>query len=109
MTHRLLLPAAVIALAAALALPACGADKGAPAGTLLKGSALEQDIAGRLADANGGTSPTVSCPGNLPIKTGATIRCRTKTGGAEYGVTVTVSGVENGNAKYDITVDPQPS
>lgn len=109
MTRRLHPLAAAIALAAALALSACGSDESAPDGTLLKGSALEQDIAGRLADANGGTSPTVSCPGNLPIKTGATMRCRTKTGGAEYGVTVTVTGVEDGNAKYDITVDPQPS
>ena len=57
-----------------------------------------------------GTKPeSVTCPDNLKGVQGATLRCRVVTGGENYGVNVSVTGVDAGVVDYHFVVDDQPS
>ena len=102
-----------LAFLAALALLAgCGSGGGSTGSgaDVLKQKALENDLSSRLAQAaGGGASPTVTCPGDLPVKAGLTMRCRAEVAGTEYGVTVTVKGEQGGSAQYDVQVDQNPT
>ena len=99
---------ATIALSA-VALAACGGggDKKVttPAGAVLDRDALANDLNVRLADAAGGTSPSVICPADLPVKVGLSVRCTAELKGKTYGLTVTVTGTDGGSAQYDVAVD----
>lgn len=102
---------AALALSAA-ALAACGGGDGggdtAPKGGVLDQTALEKDLTQRLSDASGKSEPKVDCPGDLPVKKDLTMRCTATLEGTTYGLTVTVTGVEGGNASYDVAVDQTP-
>jgi hypothetical protein len=57
-----------------------------------------------------GVRPDISCPEDLEAEVGAEARC-VLTGGddpTEYGVTITVTSVADGNADFDVQVDEQP-
>lgn len=57
-----------------------------------------------------GTKPeSVTCPENLKGVEGATLRCQLTTSGKNYGVNVTVTGVDGGTVNYHFEVDDQPS
>jgi Domain of unknown function (DUF4333) len=57
-----------------------------------------------------GTRPdSVTCPDNLKGVEGATLRCQLATGGNNYGVNVTVTGVDGGTVNYHFEVEDQPS
>jgi hypothetical protein len=101
-------PLTLAALAlSSVALAACGSSKGdsTPAGAVLDRDALADDLNIRLSDAAGGTSPSVICPADLPVKVGLSVRCTAELKGKTYGLTVTVTGTDGGTAQYDVAVD----
>jgi hypothetical protein len=57
-----------------------------------------------------GFRPDIVCPEDVDAEEGATTRCVLTAAGdpTEYGVTVTVTGVEGGTATFDVEVDEQP-
>ena len=71
------------------------------------------DVAGAVADqveGQIGARPDVDCPDDLEATVGATARCTLTVAGVdgEYGVTVTVTGIEDEQASFDIEVDQEP-
>jgi hypothetical protein len=85
-----------------LGLAACGAD-----------SLAADDVATGAEDAlegEVGFRPEVSCPEDLEAEVGAETRCTLTAGDdpTEYGVTVTVTSVEDGTANFDVQVDEEP-
>ena len=56
-------------------------------------------------------APTSSCPDDLEAEVGAETRCTLTAGDdpTEYGVTVTVTSVEDDTANFDVEVDEHPS
>jgi hypothetical protein len=62
-------------------------------------------------EAEAGARPDVTCPDDLPAEVGAETRCTLTVGGdtTEYGVTVTVTSVEDGTTTYDVAVDEEPA
>lgn len=87
-----------------LALTACGGPEAIPAAEVATRAAdsLEEQV---------GTRPDITCPEDLPAEEGAELRCALTAGDdpAEYGVTVTVTSVEDGTAGFDVVVDDQPA
>ena len=104
------LPVAIaLACACALSIAACGSskDKAAPAGAVLDRDALAKDLSTRLA-LGGKDAPKVSCPNDLPVKKGITVRCTATLSGKRFGMTVSVTGTDGSSAQYDIAVDQDP-
>ncbi|SOE00020.1 DUF4333 domain-containing protein [Blastococcus haudaquaticus] len=86
----------------AVGLSACGA-----------GSLAADDVAEGAEDAleaEVGLRPEVSCPDELAAEVGAETRCTLSVEGddQEYGVTVTVTSVEDDTANFDVEVDEEP-
>jgi hypothetical protein len=93
---------------AAVVLPVLVLVAGCGSGTVSKGDvakaaedSLEQQV---------GQRPDVSCPKDLDAKVGATARCTLTADGLDgtYGVTVTVTKVEDDQARFDVQVDSEP-
>ena len=87
-----------------LALGGCGGPGEVPA----------DDVATRAEDVleeEVGTRPDVTCLADLPAEEGAELRCTLTAGDdpAEYGVTVTVTAVEDDTARFDVVVDDTPA
>jgi hypothetical protein len=61
-------------------------------------------------EAQVGARPNVSCPDDLDAEVGAETRCTLTVDGddQEYGVTVTVTSVEDETANFDVQVDEEP-
>ena len=101
MSRRLRLLAAAPLLA--LGVSACGASSLA-ADDVAEGAedALEAEV---------GARPDVSCPQDLEAEVGAETRCTLSVAGdtAEYGVTVTVTSVQDDTANFDVQVDDEPT
>lgn len=57
-----------------------------------------------------GSRPDIVCPVDLEAEVGAEARCTLTAGDdpTEYGVTVTVTSVDGGQAKFDVEVDREP-
>jgi hypothetical protein len=72
----------------------------------VEGKSVAQSVLTQLA-ADGKQVDEVSCP-DLPAAVGATQRCTLKAGGDTYGVTVTVTSVQDNDVKFDIQVDQTP-
>jgi hypothetical protein len=86
----------------AVGLAACGAS-----------SLAADDVAEGAEDAleaQVGTRPNVECPDDLEAEVGAETRCTLSVDGdpEEYGVTVTVTSVEDDTANFDVQVDEEP-
>ena len=83
----------------------------APAATAVAptvaGKSVAQSVLTQLA-ADGKQVDEVSCP-DLPATVGASERCTLKAGADTYGVTVTVTGVQGTDVKFDIQVDQTPT
>ena len=63
----------------------------------------------QLAKQFGKAPESVTCPDNLKGTKGATLRCELTDAGQTYGVTVTVTDVQDGgDVLFDIKVDDQP-
>ncbi|MGY1808782.1 DUF4333 domain-containing protein [Blastococcus sp. SYSU D00669] len=77
------------------------------------GSVAADDVAAAVAEqveGQAGARPDVDCPEDLPAEVGATARCTLTLEGVEgeYGVTATVTKVEDDQAFFDIQVDQEP-
>jgi hypothetical protein len=85
----------------ALGLTACGLSVAADEGATAAEDALEEQV---------GARPDIVCPDDLEAEVGAETRCTLTAGDdpAEYGVTVTVTAVDGGDAEFDVEVDQQP-
>lgn len=57
-----------------------------------------------------GFRPDIVCPEDVDAEEGASTRCVLTAAGdpTEYGVTVTVTGVDGGTATFDVQVDEEP-
>ena len=91
--------------------PATATATTAPAATAVAptvaGKSVAQSVLTQLA-ADGKQVDEVSCP-DLPATVGASQRCTLKAGADTYGVTVTVTGVQGTDVKFDIQVDQTPT
>jgi hypothetical protein len=60
-----------------------------------------------MTDASGNKPDSVSCPNDLNASVGSTVNCTMKIKGQSYGVNVSVTSVDNDQAKFDMveTVD----
>src|ERR1700750_2706705 len=78
-----------------------GSSKAVPKDDIVK------SISDKMTDAAGNKPDTVSCPGDLDAKVGATLNCRMQVKGKPFNVLVTVTSVDGSNVKYDMveTVD----
>ncbi len=95
----------LLALPVLLALAACGA-----------GTVPAEEVTGRAEEALGeqvgdDLRLDVACPGDLPAEVGAEMSCTLTAGDdpEEHEVTVRVTAVEDGKARFDIEVADQPS
>ena len=63
--------------------------------------ALEQEV---------GFRPDIVCPEEVPAEVGSSARCVLTAGDdpTEYGVSVTVAAIEDGDVVVDVLVDEQP-
>ena len=71
------------------------------------------DVATAVADQveeQAGGRPDVRCPDDLEAEVGASARCSLTLDGVDgaFGVTVTVTSVEDGQAHFDVRVDDEP-
>jgi hypothetical protein len=94
---RLLAAVPLLALAVAACSSLLDADEVADGAE----EALEETV---------GSRPDITCPEDLEATVGAETRCVLTAGDdpTEYGVTVTVTSMENGTAKFDVVVDEEP-
>ena len=101
MSPRRSLPIVIPALL--LGLAACGGAVVTAEETAEKAEdALEEQI---------GARPEISCPDDLEAEEGAETRCTLTAGEdpTQYGVTVTVTSVEDDTVNFDVQVDDEPS
>ena len=84
-----------------LGLAGCGGTVAAGEVATAAEDALEEQV---------GTRPDIVCPEDLEAEVGAETRCTLTAGDdpTEYGVTVTVTAVDGGDAEFDVEVDGQP-
>ena len=73
-----------------------------------------EDVAEKAEDAleeRIGSRPEISCPDDLEAEVGTETRCMLTAGDdpTEFGVTITVTSVEDGNVAFDVEVDQEPS
>lgn len=68
---------------------------------------LERTVSEGIEKASGSKVERLECPDKLEAKVGASVRCTLIDKGKKYGVTVTVTSVENDTAKYDFKVDDE--
>jgi hypothetical protein len=92
----------VLALTVLATLAGCG-------GGVVRAENVARSVADQV-EAQAGSRPVVTCPDDLEAAVGATARCRLTLGGLDgaYGVTVTVTGVRDHQASFDVEVDQQP-
>jgi hypothetical protein len=76
------------------------------AGTL-DGDAVAEQAADALTE-RVGARPEVACPDGLEEEVGAETRCTATVDGQTYGVTVTVTALDDEGADFDVVVDRQP-
>ena len=83
-------------------LAGCGAGRVAAAD-------VENAVAEQV-EQQAGARPEVTCPDDLEAEVGATARCTLtlEQVDGEYGVTVTVTSVEDDEARFDVEVGQEP-
>jgi hypothetical protein len=97
----------VAAASSAIALVAAGLA-GCSSGP---GAVGKDDVAGQIStkmtDASGSKPDSVTCPDDLKAQVGAEVNCAMKVKGQPFNVNVTVTSVDNDQAKFDMveTVD----
>ncbi|WP_205730164.1 DUF4333 domain-containing protein [Blastococcus sp. TF02-8] len=94
---------AVVLGGAGLLLTACGTDPATAAQVAAEAERVLEQRTGVAAD--------VTCPEELPPEAGAELRCVLVPDGeaVEYGVTVTVTAVDDDVLDLDVQVDDEPS
>jgi hypothetical protein len=76
-------------------------------GGTLDGDAVAEEAANVLTE-QVGARPEVACPDGLEEEVGAETRCTATVDGQTYGVTVTVTALDDESADFDVVVDRQP-
>ena len=91
-----------VVLAAGGLLAGCGAEH-------VEATAVASAVADQVEE-QAGAKPDVDCPEDLAAEVGASARCSLILDGVDgtYGVTVTVTSVEDGEAHFDVRVDDEP-
>ena len=99
MARRLVLLVAAPLLA--LGMTGCGATLSRDEVATQAEEALEEEV---------GVRPNVSCPEDHAEEVGAETRCTLTAGDdpAEYGLTITVTAVDEDGAEVDVQVDEEP-
>lgn len=103
--HRL---GTLLSLAAlVLGLSACSVS--AVVGDEIEADEVAEEAESAL-EAKVGTRPEIVCPEDLPAKKGESIRCTLTdpASGTEYGLTATVTSVDDGTSKLGFEVDQTP-
>lgn len=95
---------AVCAVLAGLATAGCDVS----VQRTLDADAVAQKAAHALAREVGKKPDSVTCPTDLTVKKGASIRCTLVGNGVPYGLTVTVESIDGDNVHLDFQVDQQP-
>ena len=67
-----------------------------------------QEAAAQLAAAVGTAPDSLTCPGDLTAEVGTEMRCELTAGDATYGLTITVTAVDDESAEFDVVVDDAP-
>ncbi len=89
--------ATIAVLAASVTLASCGAGS-------VSADDVETQIVDTLEGADGSSPDAADCPEDLDAEVGATMTCTITVGEDELDVEVEVTEVEDGTAKFDITV-----
>lgn len=69
---------------------------------------LDAEVSTQLEAEVGQAPDSVDCPDALPAEVDAEVRCTLTSGDTTFGLTLTVTGVENDEAVFDIVVDDEP-
>jgi len=69
---------------------------------------LEAEVAAQLEVVVGQAPDSVDCPDPLPAEVGAEVRCTLTSGDTTFGLTLTVTSVEDDQALFDVVVDDEP-
>lgn len=91
---------ALAVLALTFATAGCG-------GGTVDRAEVEQKVRDGLSKSVGQDAPEASCPKDLPAEKGATIRCSMDFPDGRLGISVKVTSVEDGEAKFDIQADKE--
>ena len=70
---------------------------------------VEKGIADALEKAVGQRPDSVECPDSVKAKVGETFRCELSAGSDRYGLTGTITSLNDGKAQYDVKVDDKPA
>jgi hypothetical protein len=98
---RLVKPAVLLA-PVLLVLAACSSTVTVPQ------AEVEKQAIAQLTSVVGQVPDSLTCPGDLIAEVGTTMRCQLTSQGTVYGVTITVSSVADGNARFGVIVDDAP-
>jgi hypothetical protein len=96
------------AVAASVALVACGGSVSVGTPTVNKDE-LQTNVETQLTKAVGKQAPPITCPDTLNAEVGATTTCTLTDSTGTYDVTVKVTSVDGGTAKFDIQVADKPN
>ena len=89
-----------------LSITGCGASASVSiGGKVLDKSEVEQGASDALTKVVGQAPDSVTCPGDLDAKVGASERCTLTAGGDELGMTVTVKSLDGDTVNYVVKVD----
>jgi len=91
----------IISVTLAFGLAACGSGSVSTAD-------LEALVSTQLEETVGQAPDSVDCPDALPGEVGAEVRCTLTTDDTTFGLTLTVTSVDNDVALFDIVVDDAP-
>ena len=94
---------ATILLTAAAALAGCSSTD-----PDISGAEVERGVASELRG-RGIDADSIECPDSLGGSVGSSARCEVALDGATYGVTVSVTEAEGGEAILTVKVDDEPS
>lgn len=92
---------AIVSVTLILGVTACGSGSVSTAD-------LEAEVAAQLEAEVGQAPDSVDCPDELPGEVGAEVRCTLTSGDTTFGLTLTVTSVEDDQALFDVVVDDEP-
>ena len=92
---------AIISVTLMLGATACGSGSVSTAD-------LEAEVSVQLEQLVGQAPDSVDCPDALPAEVDAEVRCTLTSGDTTFGLTLTVTSVEDGKALFDVVVDDAP-
>ncbi|CAB4341796.1 unannotated protein [freshwater metagenome] len=94
--------------AVSLALAACGGSVSVGTPTVNQ-EELQTNVQTQLTKLVGEQAPPIVCPDTLDAKVGSTTTCTLTDSSGTYNVTVKVTSVDGGTAKFDIQVADKPN